>query len=72
MSQDSGGMTPGPGNNNTGDNGVNGDTLENMKQSPGTAPNTPRDAGAGSEPPMDFNMTNFAPPGNSVSLRSVM
>jgi len=69
---DSGGMTPGPGNNNTGDNGVNGDTLENMKQSPGTAPNTPRDAGAGSEPPMDFNMTNFAPPGNSNESEAIL
>lgn len=54
-----------PGGSNPSDNGVNGDPLENMKQSPGTAPNTPRDTGA--EPPMDFNMSNFAPPGNSVS-----
>lgn len=53
-----------PGNNNPGDNGVNGDTLDNMKHSPGTAPNTPRDG----EPNMDFNMSNFSQPGNSVSV----
>ena len=56
------------GGSNPSDNGLNGGpdpALENMKQSPGTAPNTPRDSGG--EPPMDFNMANFAPPGNSVS-----
>ena len=54
---------PPTGNNNQGDNGVNGETLENMKHSPGTAPNTPRDG----EPGMDFNMANFSQSGNSVS-----
>ena len=49
--------------------GVNGDTLDNMKQSPGTAPTTPRDAGGGSEPLPDFNLPNFPQPGNSVSDR---
>lgn len=62
-------MTPGNNNGNPGDNGVNGDTLDNMKQSPGTAPTTPRDSGGGSEPLPDFNLPNFPPPGNSVSDR---
>ena len=62
-------MTPGNNNGNPGDNGVNGDTLDNMKQSPGTAPGTPRDSGGGSEPLPDFNLPNFPAPGNSVSDR---
>ena len=55
---------PPTGNNNQADNGVNGETLENMKHSPGTAPNTPRDG----EPGMEFNMANFSQSGNSVSI----
>ena len=48
----------------TGDNGVNGDTLDNMKHSPATAPNTPRDG----DPAMaEFNMSNFSQGGSSVS-----
>ena len=65
-----GNLTPGNNNGNPGDNGVNGDTLDNMKQSPGTAPGTPRDSGGGSEPLPDFNLPNFPAPGNSVSDRA--
>ena len=65
----SGNLTPGNNNGNPGDNGVNGDTLDNMKQSPGTAPGTPRDSGGGSDPLPDFNLPNFPAPGNSVSDR---
>ena len=64
--QEGPGLPPGPGPTNPGEGGVNGDTLENIKHSPGTAPNTPRDG----EPGMDFNMANFSQPGNSVSSRT--
>ena len=57
------GNNPAPGGAG-GDNGVNGDTLDNMKHSPATAPATPRDG----DPAMaDFNMSNFSQGGSSVS-----
>ena len=56
-----------PATNNSGENGVNAETLDNMKHSPGTAPNTPRDG----EPQMDFNLPNFSQQGNSVSNKEI-
>merc|ERR1719330_208046 len=67
-----GNLTPGNNNGNPGDNGVNGDTLDNMKQSPGTAPATPRDSGGGSEPLPDFNLPNFPAPGNSNESEAIL
>merc|ERR1719378_1530292 len=57
-----------PATNNSGENGVNAETLDNMKHSPGTAPNTPRDG----EPQMDFNLPNFSQQGNSNESEAIL
>ena len=57
-------MGSGTSSGGEGPGGVNGDTLDNMKSSPATAPTTPREG----ENNMDFNMPNFPQGGENVSL----
>lgn len=70
-----GGLGSGP--NSTGEGsggapgGVNGDTLDNMKSSPATAPNTPMGNREGdSSNNMEFNMANFPPGGGGENNES--
>jgi len=63
-----GGLGSGTSSGGEGPGGVNGDTLDNMKSSPATAPTTPREGDSN----MEFNMPNFPQGGENNESAAIL